>query len=194
MKHTYYAIVLAGLLIGQMFQQAQAQENIIKINPLALFVLTGNIQYEHVVNDMSSVQLGVFFTGFSFGSGADRVGYSGVGVTPEYRFYLTNKVRDVPRGFYIGPYARYMNFSFDVQTNNGSGGTTGGKIKMNSFGGGAILGFQFVNDSGFVVDLFIGPGLKSTNWTGDPDQQDEVRFFSSSSIGFRSGMALGFAF
>ncbi len=76
-------------------------QSTVKINILSPIVKTINLQYEKVVNESSSVQLGFFYTGYS----SSGTSFSGFGITPEYRFYLSET--EAPAGVYVAPFLRY---------------------------------------------------------------------------------------
>lgn len=76
------AVVLALAVIGHSALAQETPRQALKINPLSLFFLTGNVSYERAVKEDQSFQVGLFYTGVSI----SEVKYSGIGVTPEYRF------------------------------------------------------------------------------------------------------------
>lgn len=78
-------VALVFLLAGGVFTSAKAQENVFKINIFSPIVKTFNVSYERKLSATSSFQLGAFYTGYSAG----ETKFSGFGLTPEYRFYLS---------------------------------------------------------------------------------------------------------
>jgi hypothetical protein len=65
------------------------------------------------------------------------------------RFYFTEQ--GVNRGFYLGPYIKYQQMRriySDASLNENSSGV----------GGGLTLGYQWVRQRGFVMDVFLGGG------------------------------------
>jgi hypothetical protein len=142
-----------------------------------------------------SVQLGVFYTGFSTEIEGIRLGYSGVGITPEFRYYVSNARQDAPRGVYLGPYVRYRNISTSAGDD-----VDEGAWESNLIGGGLILGHQWLFGDAFVLDMFIGPGFRSTNTrvvsTSGTITQDDLLGLGSSGTGvlFRWGLSIGAAF
>ena len=97
-------VALVVLLMGGVFTSAKAQENVFKINIFSPIVKTFNVSYERKLSASGSFQIGAFYTGYSAG----ETKFSGFGVTPEYRFYLSET--EAPAGFYIAPFLRYQNF------------------------------------------------------------------------------------
>jgi hypothetical protein len=195
MKTKLFTLLLVTALSLGFISQAQAQKNVLKINPLSLALLTGNIQYERALNEAMSVQLGLFYTGFSTESAGVRVGYSGLGITPEFRYYVSNSRKDAPRGVYLGPYVRYRNLALSVNDD-----TDDGKWESNLIGGGIILGHQWLIGDAFALDMFIGPGFRSTNTrvvsTSGTITQDDLVGLGSTGTGvlFRVGISVGAAF
>ena len=166
---------------------AQTKSNAIKINPLSAFLATGNVQYERAVSESSSVQLGVFYTGVSFGD----TRFTGLGITPEYRLYIGNG--EALDGFYIAPFARYQNFTITSSATSSSFDEA--KASLSTYGGGVILGRQWLAGEAFVIDVFIGPSYNggSLNVTqGNEDSFDNTGLFTG--VGVRWGVVLGYAF
>jgi hypothetical protein len=81
-KITFGILLLTLVTVG--YSQEAGRSNAIKLNPLSLAFLTGNLQYERAVGASSSVQLGLFYSGFKLSG----LKYSGLGVTPEVNFSL----------------------------------------------------------------------------------------------------------
>ena len=180
MKKTVLFAAFAAMAFCSTAQEAG--QNALKLNPLSLFVVTGNVAYERAVNANQSFQLGAFVSGFSISD----VKYSGFGFTPEYRFYVAGH-KEVMNGVYIAPFARYQHFSLkDKETDD--------KATFSSVGGGAVAGWEKSWASGFVLDLFVGPSYNSGKIKGSSDEDE---FDVSSGIdGFtlRTGITIGFRF
>ncbi|MDZ4716008.1 MAG: DUF3575 domain-containing protein [Cytophagales bacterium] len=170
------------LLTAFMFSGASAQEksNVLKINILSPIVRTLNVQYEKKISADGSLQLGFFYTGFSTGG----TSFSGFGITPEYRFYLSDT--EAPQGIYIAPYLRYQSFDLTEDMSASKGAFT-------SFGGGLILGKQFIFKEKVVLDLFIGPSYSpSTVKVSSGSATFSTGSFSD--FGLRAGVCFGLAF
>ena len=123
-------ILLAFIAFGF---NANAQSAMIKTSPGALAFGVFNACYEKVISDRASFQL----SGSAWFGLGDLEG-TAFGVGGGYRMHVTKK--EAPRGFYIMPQA---GLSF------GEGAS--------AFSLGADLGYQWVWDSGFVLDIGIGP-------------------------------------
>ncbi|PWS26938.1 hypothetical protein DHW03_13020 [Pedobacter yonginense] len=175
MKKLFLCALTALAFLGAKAQDAQ---NTIKINPLSALLSTGSVFYERKINDGISAQLGLAYTGIKL----EDVKFTGVAITPEVRFYLKQKAIS---GLYAAPFLRYQNYTVTDGTDKG---------KYNSFGGGALIGRQWVYGSGFVLDLFFGPSYnsgtyKATQGNNEPDIKGGIEGF-----GIRTGIALGFGF
>ncbi|MBX2916426.1 MAG: DUF3575 domain-containing protein [Cyclobacteriaceae bacterium] len=103
-------IALVALFAVGVFTSAQAQENVFKINIFSPIVKTFNAAYERKLSANSSFQLGVFYTSYNPAS----TKFSGLGLTPEYRFYLSES--EAPAGVYLAPFVRYQNFKLTEET------------------------------------------------------------------------------
>lgn len=158
--------------------KAQEVKNTVKINPLSALIRTGSAFFEHKVSSSSSVQLGFAFTGAKL----DEDKFRGLALTPEYRYYVK---KNAPNGLYLAPFAKYQHLSLTNDTDKGT---------FNSFGGGLMLGRQWVYKSGFVLDLFLGPAFNSGTYkqeygNGDPDLSAAIDGF-----GLRIGISIGLGF
>ncbi len=155
-------------------------QNVIKINILSPIVKTFNIQYERALNANSSVQLGFFYSGFSTGD----TKFSGFGITPEYRFYLSES--EAPEGVYIAPFLRYQSFTIKDDI-------TVSEADFSAFGGGVILGKQWIFKEKIALDVFIGPTYSSgtVNLKSGSDSFDTGAF---DGFGLRTGICFGLKF
>jgi len=161
---------------------AKAQDNVFKINIFSPIVKTFNASYERKLSASSSLQLGVFYTSYT----PESTSFKGLGITPEYRFYLSET--EAPAGVYIAPFLRYQNFkvesTFDGSTDKGT---------LTLFGGGVVIGKQWIFKEKISLDIFIGPQFSSgdVKVTSGSDTFDTDVF---DGFGVRTGLTLGFAF
>ena len=174
MKKTILIAIAVFAFFGAAAQEAK---NTIKINPLSALLKTGSVFYERKLNEGTSLQLGVAYTGIKL----DDTKFEGLAITPEVRFYLKQKAIS---GLYAAPFLRYQNYSVTDGTDKGT---------YTSFGGGALIGRQWVYGSGFVLDIFFGPSFNSGDYKvklgTEPDIKGGIDGF-----GLRTGIALGFGF
>lgn len=163
--------------------QSYAQKNVIKVNILSPIVRTANFSYERAISDESSLQLGVFYTGANSGD----VKLNGWAVTPEYRFYLSST--PAPNGLYVAPWVRYQNMKAKEE-----GDATFVSGTLTSFGGGIVIGRQWIFKERVSMDIFIGPQYLSGNFKEDPGSTGTVEVTSADGFWFRFGFNLGIAF
>ncbi|GCC52189.1 DUF3575 domain-containing protein [Chryseotalea sanaruensis] len=178
MKKRFALPVLLSLFLIPTLMSAQ--ENTFKINILSPIFKTLNLQYEHKIKENSSVQLGFFYTGYSVG----ETSFSGFGITPEYRFYLSST--EAPQGVYVAPFLRYQSFNLSEES-------TDSEATFTTIGGGAIIGKQWIFKEKVVLDLFIGPAYNS----GSVDVKSGTDSFDVGTFdgfGLRTGFCLGIAF
>ncbi len=147
-----------------------AQKNVIKTNPFGLALGNFNLTYEKVLNTSSSV---LFKGQYMFKLLGLDVNLGGIGAG--YRYYITNAKKQVPTGFYINP---QTSLSF------GSVSESGTSYSATSFGIGAEIGYQWVWDSGFTLDLGIGPNYNVVSSEG----------VSGNGIVPSATLAIGYAF
>jgi hypothetical protein len=160
--------------------QAQ-KKSVFKINILSPIVKTFNVQYEQKVKDNTSFQIGFFYTGASISS----TDFSGFGITPEYRFYLSST--NAPEGVYVAPFIRYQSFTLTDDSFAPS------EASLSNFGGGLILGKQWIFKEKVVLDTFIGP----TYAAGSVNVKSGSGTFDTGSLngfGLRIGVCLGLNF
>jgi hypothetical protein len=177
-------VVLITAFVAAVFgaHAQQANQNAVKINPLSLFLATGNVSYERAVKENQTFQIGLFYTGV----GLSDLKYSGLGITPEYRFYVAGH-KQAMNGVYVAPFARYQNFKIkDKSTND--------KVSYSSIGGGALLGWEKTWNSGFVLDIFLGPSINSGKIKDNVDEEDWDISGGIDGFTLRTGITLGFSF
>jgi hypothetical protein len=190
----YYLV--AFLLIVGVFASLQVQaqrnasvnKNVFKINPLSLATLTLNVGYERMISHSSALQLGVFYSGMSFGG----IDYSGFGITPEVRLYIFG-AKNTLQGFHVSPFVRFQNFNLEVQGFSESAD----KLHSHSLGAGALLGYQWLlgRNENISLDLFAGPMLMNTKIDFKGFMEGEIDPYGiPSDLALRSGMTLGIAF
>ena len=151
-----------------------AQSNVIKTNPLGLAFGNFNATYERVLGTSSSVLLRGQYMYRLLGA---KVNMGGVGVG--YRYYITHAKKPVPGGFYINPQAA---FSFGNVTDEYDE-----TFSASTIGIGFELGYQWAWESGFVLDLGIGPMYTFAN-VDDNYGEDISGFLPTGTI------AIGYAF
>jgi len=178
-------LLAPALLSGQQPEVATTtRSNVIKLNLISPLVRTGSFFYERAVSDYSSVQLGFFYTGASIGDTQIR----GIGITPEYRFYLSERHK-APRGAFVAPYLRYQNLTI---TNDDP--LILAEASGNFFGGGLLVGVQTVLRNRISMEAFAGPSYSSVNMkiiTGDGDNLDTDAL---DGFGIRAGVTIGIVF
>lgn len=152
---------------------AQAYQNVIKTSPIGLAFGNFNVTYERPINEKSSI-IGKANYFYQFlGVDVNTFGLGGA-----YRYYFTHAKKDVPTGFYVNPQVGFQ-FGSSDDVNYG----------VLSFG--AELGYQWAWDSGFVLDLGIGPNFSSLSGDYEDiafDESDNTIVLPSVTI------AIGYAF
>ena len=194
------ALVLLSGLRSQVAGQGRAV--VAKINPLSVLMLTLNGAVEVGLRDDMSVQGGVFAGGVPRAVRPDGNTMGWLGLTSEWRYY---PAREGIQGYYLATYLRYRRvrgennsavFDPNVQANR----TAQIKERINDFGGGALLGRQWLFDNAFSLELFIGPqftrAAKQPEITCESCNGNEELIDSSipvnlGGLGIRAGLVLG---
>jgi hypothetical protein len=181
MKKTIVTMLCLGVLAAT---TVRAQTNVIKFNILAPVVRTANVQYEKAIGENKSFQLGAFYTAF----GPETLKYRGFGITPEFRFYLSDS--PAPAGFYAAPFLRYQNITVEETL---SGEEAKGSVGI--IGGGLIIGKQWIFKEKVALDLFIGPSYyNSGDIKVDSGDASSLSLGSFDGFGVRAGVCFGLAF
>ncbi len=183
----FLSILMLGLSV---FTKAQAQDdpqNIIKINLFSPVVSTASLFYERALNENSSLQLGLFYTGASI----DGTKIRGFGITPEYRFYLSEKGN--MQGFFVAPFVRYQNFQLTTEIDEFN--TEEDKATFNGIGGGLLIGGQWIFKKRISLDIWAGPSYTAGDIKLESDSsEDDFSTGLFSGFGARAGLTLGVAF
>lgn len=174
-------IVFTSFAYGQ---ESETPMNNIKVNIFSPIVKTGSFFYERKINTNSSAQLGVGFTAYN----REGIKINGLFFTPEYRFYLSSS-KEALEGFYVGPYLRYQNLKIeDTQVSEEPS-----KATLSTFGGGVVVGHQWIFKNIFSLDVFLGPNYNSgTIKITSGDEPDIPASFEG--FGARFGLTFGVAF
>lgn len=168
--------------------------NVMKVNLTAAVLKTIEVQYERAVNKRQSFAIGI---GVSpnvslpfkqklldqFGGEEDArkaiesTKFTKFTITPEYRFYFGKK--GAPTGFYLAPFGRYTNMSFDqiytFTPNSGKLHEANIKGKFKGIGGGILIGTQWALGKNMTLDWYIlGPfiGSLDASFDGTDDMSD----------------------
>lgn len=177
---------------------AQAQQNIAKIGVGSIFNGTLNLEYERLLTEKTSVfgEIGYQFpidipaqlVDFTEGTGSannlviNDGKYNNFYFAAEYRIYTAG---EAGRGFFIAPYLKISNYSFDVNGtyNNNANGFINipAEVKLGylatSIGG--QLGYQWIIKDKITVNWsFIGLGLGVNRLSAGFTAQDNDVFNS----------------
>ncbi len=170
-------IISAGLIAQDVWKK-----NAVKTDLFSVILRTGTIKYERAFTEDISVQLGFFYTGYHPRDSQSEL--SGWGITPEFRFYLTDT--PAPAGTYLAPNFRYMILDvYDADVME--------YAKLTSLGFAINLGKQWVFKDVVLLDAWVGP---SYNFRSVDDQTGTVNtgIQEADGFGLRIGLALGIVF
>jgi hypothetical protein len=134
-------LIVFALLLGFLSVKAQFTQNI-KIGPLGFLFGNYNARYEKVISDKGTFQVGANYFNFKIAG----LGVTSYGLDAGYRLYF----REVMDGGYFSPA-----LGFDASS---TAGLDGANVKYSTLGLGATVGYQWLNEGGFVFDLGFGYG------------------------------------
>ncbi|MBQ21119.1 MAG: hypothetical protein CMD31_10215 [Flavobacteriales bacterium] len=119
----------------------------------------------------------------------------GWGIMPEVRFYLPNKRRTAPTGFFMGLHYRYRhiteNFIDSKNVNNRiilSDTTISNDAIMHDYG--FNLGYKLVFSGRIGADLLMGYGYSFGKWKTETDRNKIDSFFAKQMDGFENRLRL----
>lgn len=184
--------LLAAALLAGSASAASAQSTVVKANIFSPLVKTGSFFVEQKLGAHHSFQLGGLFT--KWGTGDTQL--SGFALTPEYRMYLSDS-KPALQGFYVGPFLRYQNLTLTQDYDVSIGDPAKAEASLNTFGGGVVVGHQWLFKRRFSLDTFLGPSYnKGTIKLKDGSSGESLSFDAGvfSGFGIRSGVTFGVAF
>lgn len=125
--------------------------------------------------------LGFFFTAVKAG----ETKFNGFGITPEYRYYLSESA--APKGIFLALYFRYQSFKLKVEDDIAEG-------KLSVAGGGLLVGAQTLLKEIITIEAFLGPayGFGSLDVTSGSEEDFEIGTFDG--FGVRGGITVGIGF
>jgi hypothetical protein len=178
------SLMLCLGLFGVNTVSAQKQ-NVLKLNPLSLAIGNISLSYERILSEKTSFQLQA---GYWLGGTVGETKFSGMSLTPEFRYYVTDNER--PKGFYLAPFARYQSITANSKTDSDASAT------LTRIGGGAAFGYQFLFGKSVTWDTFLGPQYlkNSVKYKDSADQGSLDLDRLSGNFGLRFGTTIGFAF
>lgn len=176
MKKTIFSAIIALASFGTL----NAQENIIKANPLAILGGTDLISYERALGDQTSILVSGAIGGFKFSS----IQYKTYGGGLQYRYYF-NEVFD---GWYVTGDAGFQGGTTEIEDLIGLG-TSGDEISFTAFNIGARAGYQWLWSSGISFELNLGLGYRSFNY-----DTDDLSLLKASGILPSGSLAIGYSF
>jgi len=167
--------VIILLLIVLMGSNLSAQDFKLALNLPSFAANNISIQGEYAFNPSMSALMGFsyHYPKGTFSGNHEmfkdyRTNLRGVIFTPEFRYYPKKMA---PKGFYIGPYLRFMNYTTDwdgqIKGDSIVFVDYTAKLKLTEFGIGGQLGYQFLIKDKVSIDLMIfGPRYSHFELTG----------------------------
>jgi hypothetical protein len=184
MKKFIY-VMLVALFVAVSSKAQENGKNVIKINPLGALFGSYSMSYERVVDTRSTVQFDANYGNINiFGL---RINTFGVGAG--YRYYFS-KSKSAPEGFFVSPSVSYSNVSLSLTD------TPTDRFQVGTYEGGVVAGYQWIFDSGFQIDLYLGPRFVSVSDFSIQNQTEDMDIYIQglSGIGTKLGFSIGYCF
>ena len=159
--------------------------NAVKTDLFGWFAGVGVLKYERVFSENISAQLG-FFYAWDFPAYDEGYFATGFAITPEFRYYLSNK-NPAPRGIYLAPNYRYQKLETENLEENSEAIVITNSIAIN-------LGYQLVLKDLFLVDAWVGIGYNITSVVEPAVSGSWPNYNSDYPIAGRFGVSIGLVF
>jgi hypothetical protein len=184
---------------------ADDPQNAIKLKLFPMVFTLFTLQYERSITDNMSVACDLSFlrrTQSSTSTSGESLSttISAYGFSPEFRFYPSGDAR---QGFFVGPYATYLNMGIKGEYKNSNGSKGTGEISgITAVGGGVLLGWKWLIKDAFVIETHLGYNYLSfsTPETVDVGYEDGTKGVEKvEALNFSgglptAGLTLGYAF
>jgi hypothetical protein len=179
MKYSICLLLFVSVTIWSSAQQTNEttdRKNTIKIDLTSYWLYRDAVvfSYERVTKPNQTIGITIGYQLFPplLGNITDNINIkreasaSGLKLGGEYRFYLKKENKyGAPRGVYIGPYSSFHNYSNDRSIEVDNNGTLENailKLDLNILNIGVQLGYQFVLNNRWTIDLvFVGPSISN---------------------------------
>lgn len=152
-----------------------SQQRVIKVDIIAPAFKTLVLAYEKVASEDASFQAGFAFTGD--GDNGRRLAFTG-----EYRYYLSDE-KPAPAGFYVAPFAQYINITEKINSV---------EHKAGAIGLGVVAGYQWLFKERVTFGGFLGPDYMIPTREQDPNSSLVIGITKGFTL--RAGVTLGLAF
>jgi hypothetical protein len=177
--------------------EPKVYRNSFKINPLSFFSSTFQMSYERLVGEDKSLN---FSAGLTY-KDSDDESVSGYRGEFQFRYFvLQRETANASRKLYFAPFV--FDQYTDVTDRNYyysypyAGYDETYKYNVNSFGAGIVMGFNWIFAKRFVLDAFVGGGVRTSNLEKISNYyfDDGLMGYGYKGIFPRVGLDLGFTF
>lgn len=178
MKRNIFLAATLIIFTSKLFAQSE-KKNIIKTNLTSPIFSTFHLNYERAFSNKISGQLGFMYTGLK----NDNTKINGFAITPEVRLYPKQNALE---GFFLGLSPRYQSFTLKADNDEAT---------LSSFGAALIVGGQWIFGDIVSLELYGGPSFNSSTLKIESGSEDDFNTSGvGDGVGFRFGVAVGFAF
>ena len=191
-----FLLFLVNISVAIVYSQQRNPQQIIKIDPLALVAATFSMDYERVLSQQMSTQIGAAYTMQQVelwdGLGGRLSGYHVEGQVRRYFIPGVETTKLVaPEGVYVGIWGKYETLNASIKV----GGDQADVLNGGAFSGGLIGGCQFwmrYKKRPFaLMDVFMGGGYKVADYSGRFSESGKLVNYARAGIIPRFGLSLG---
>lgn len=160
-------------------------KNAVKTDVFGWIFGTGVLKYERVFSENISAQLGFIYS-WDFPSYDEGYSATGFAITPEFRYYLSNK-NPAPRGIYLAPNYRYQKLETENLWENSEATVITNSIAIN-------LGYQLVLKDLFLVEAWAGLAYNFRKVEDETVPGAVIDYNDENEFGPRIGVSIGLVF
>jgi hypothetical protein len=175
--------ILLGALTLLSMNFVKAQDNVVKVNPLAFFGGSDLVSYERKITDNITGLVGLGYSSYSLST----YKYANYGAELQSRYYL----KDALQGFYGGAQAGF-NLGEVTLDMSSIGSDISSEASYISLRFGAKAGYQWIWKGGFALDLNLGFGYNRYSYNASSSLS--TAGLSGGGIRPNLGFGLGYAF
>lgn len=180
-------------------------QNVVKVKLFPMIFSLFTLQYERTIKENMSVACDLSFlrrttSTTDINGGETSTTISAYGLSPEFRFYPSG---DASRGFFLAPYATYLNMGIKGEYTNSNGSKGTGEISgITIVGGGVLLGWKWLIKDAFAIETHLGynylsfttPSTVDVSYTDGTKGVEKVDALNFSGGLPTAGLSLGYAF
>jgi len=181
------------------YAQQRPPKQVLKVDPIAFFAATAKLDYERVLNDQITAQIGGAFTSQQITLWDDLAGrLNGYRLEGQIRRYFVPGMEiskpTAPEGVYLGVWAKYEALRASLKIGDDQADILNGGAYSAGLMGGCQFWMRYKKKPYALIDVFMGGGYKASDYAGRFAESGKLIQFNRSGIVPRFGFSLGLPF